>query len=100
MTTRLTALLVTTALLGCLVGARAAGGPTLLATSAPSTADDAGVRERHALFGGFWRPAGSDAARPVASVERVTWTPADRSARPLPDALAAFGAVERLAELD
>jgi hypothetical protein len=94
MTTRLTALFVTTALLGFLIGARAVGVP------APA-AGSAGVRELDPLRGSFWRPAGSDAARPAVKLARLAWTPAEASARrPQPDALAAVQAVVRLASLE
>jgi hypothetical protein len=68
MTARLTVLFVTTALLGFLIGARAVGVP------APA-GGSAGVRELDRLRGGFWRPAGSDAVRPVLSLEPAAWTP-------------------------
>lgn len=91
MTTRLTALFVITALLGFLIGARAVGTPSP-AASAPSVA--AGVREMDPLRGGFWRPVGSDAQRPVARLAPVSWTPSapDASGRQA-DALAGLQAV-------
>jgi hypothetical protein len=97
MTIRLTALLVTTALLGFLVGARAVGGPTAMASSAST----AGQRDVDPLRGSFWRPAGSDAARPAVRLERVGWTPS--AAKPHdtpPDTRSALQALVRLASLD
>lgn len=97
MTTRLTALVLATAMLGFLVGSRAIGGPA----SAVESASAAGVRERHPLHGGFWRPEGSDATRPVVRLERSAWTPAAATAtaeQPAP--LDAVQAVVRLALLD
>ena len=97
MTARLTALIVTTALLGFLVGARAVGGPAVAA----SVASEAGTRELDRLRGGFWRPAGSDAERPALSLEPVAWIPAETKARrPQPDAIASVRAVVRLASLE
>ena len=97
MTTRLTALVLATALLGFFLGSRAIGGPALTAGAASA----AGAREKHPLHGGFWRPAGSDATRPVVRLERVAWTPSASTAtaaRPAP--LDAVQAVVRLASLD
>jgi hypothetical protein len=97
MMTRLTALLVATALFGFFVGTRAIGGPALTA----GTASAAGVREAHPLHGGFWRPAGSDATRPVVRLERAAWTPSASTATAArPATFAAVQAVVRLASLD
>jgi hypothetical protein len=94
MTARLTALIVTTAVLGFLLGARAVGNPT-------PTANASGVREMHSLRGGFWRPAGSDAARPAVTLERAAWSPAAPAVSDAhPDALAAVRAVVRLAAFE
>jgi hypothetical protein len=94
---RLTALIAMAALLGLLVGARAAAG-----WDAPErTASAAGVREPDRLRGGFWRPAGSDATRPVVRLARDSWSPAESAQRrPQPDTLHAVRAVVRLATLD
>jgi hypothetical protein len=97
MTARLIALLVTTALLGFLVGVRAIGSPT----PAQTAAREVGLRESDPLRGGFWRPAGSDAARPTLRLEPTAWVPPEsKPGRPQPDALAAVRAVVRLASLD
>jgi hypothetical protein len=97
MTARPIALLVTTALIGFLMGARAIG------STAPAevAATAAGIRVSDPLCGSFWRPAGSDAARPSMRLEPATWTPAEsQPRRPQPDALAALRAVVRLAAID
>jgi hypothetical protein len=97
MTARLTALFVTTALLGFLIGARAVGVPT----PAERAASAAGVREADRLLGTFWRPAGSDAERPVLRLAPVAWTPSESKVRrPEPDTIAAVEAVVRLASLE
>jgi hypothetical protein len=97
MTTRLTVLFVTTALLGFLVGARAVGVPTPVGSAASSAA----LREMDPLRGGFWRPAGSDAARPGVRLEPAAWAPAEASTPSAqPDTLAALRAIVRLATLE
>ena len=94
---RLTALIATAALLGLLVGARAAAGSDEPARAASA----AGVREPDRFRGGFWRPAGSDAVRPVVSLARASWSPAEAAPRrPQPGTFHAVRAVVRLATLD
>ncbi len=94
---RLSGLIATAALLGVLVGARAAAGGEGLTHEASV----AGVRVTDPLRGGFWRPANSDAKRPAVSLARAQWAPSDSAQRrPEPDAFAAVRAVVRLAALD
>jgi hypothetical protein len=97
MTTRLSVLIATAAVLGFLVGARAVGIPRP-AEDSPSAA---GVRELDPLRGGFWRPAGSEAERPALELEPSAWAPPMREASdPRSDALAAVRAALRLASLE
>jgi hypothetical protein len=97
MTTRWIAL-VTAALLAFLLGARAVGGSDPVAPE--TSVGAAGVREHDAWRGSFWRPAGSAAAPPAPRLERVAWTPARGTPGAQPSALAAVGAIVRLAALD
>ncbi|MEN8161016.1 MAG: hypothetical protein ABFS41_13160 [Myxococcota bacterium] len=72
MATRIGTLFLVTAVAGFLVGVRATGG-TLPVFDAPETA---ALREADPIRGGFWRPVGSDAVRPVVRLEVRTWEPA------------------------
>jgi hypothetical protein len=75
MATRIGALLLVTAVAGFLIGVRATGG-TLPGFDANEPAETAEIREVDPLRGGFWRPAGSDAVRPVVRLDVRTWEPA------------------------
>jgi len=98
MTARLTALVLATALLGFLVGARALGSSASPPASAPAAS--AGTRDVAPLRGGFWRPAGSDAKRPVVSLRQTAWSPAGARDLREPGALASLEAVVRLASTE
>ena len=72
MAARIGTLVLLTAMAGFLIGVRATGG-TLPVFETPETAE---LRERDPIRGGFWRPAGSDAVRPVVRLEAKSWEPA------------------------
>jgi hypothetical protein len=94
MTARLTALLCATALVGFVVGARAVSAP--VPEQLPERS--AGVREVDPLHGSFWRPAGSEAARPASSLAPRSWVPRDSDALATqPDPLRSVRALVRLA---
>ena len=95
--TRLTAL----ALAGVLVAWLAGGSPGSRAPLPQAAAPAVGTLDADRLHGSFWRPAGSDATRPAASLERVAWAPSEsKPLRPQSDALASVQAVVRLAASD
>jgi len=94
MTARLTALLCATALVGFVVGARAVSRPVPEGLPEPS----AGIREVDPLHGSFWRPAGSEAARPAIRLAPRSWVPRDADAvAAQPDPLGSVRALVRLA---
>jgi hypothetical protein len=75
------ALVVLVLVLGLLQGSRAALGDMSLTDAADAQAETpaAGVLERDALRGHFFRPAGSSAVRPALRSRQSAWTPASVS---------------------